>query len=175
MDPLRDRIVGREPFDTGEGKSGSALERVTLDDGRELVLKHEAPDDLVALVIPGGADRIGALWGSGVLSRLGSVVDHGIVAVERDGDEWLVFMRDLSDALIVETRVVSRPEHRRIVHAIARLHDTFRGEPLPDLCALADQFRMLAPGDGLDDSRPGSFPAAARAARLGAVAGRGSG
>ena len=145
MDPLRDRIVRREPFDTGEGKSGSALERVTLDDGRELVLKHEAPDDLVAQVIPGGADRISVLWESGVFPRAASVVDHGIVTVERDGHEWLVFIRDLSDALILESRTVSRAEHRRIVHGIARLHDTFRGEPLPELCSLADQFRMLAP------------------------------
>lgn len=138
-------VVRRAPFDTGEGKSGSALERVTLGDGRELVLKHEAPDDLIALVIPGGSERIGVLWEAGVLPRVGRVVDHGIVAVERDGDEWLVFMRDLSDALIVESRTVSRLEHRRIVRAISRVHDTFRGEPLPPLCSVAAQFRMLSP------------------------------
>jgi hypothetical protein len=143
--PLHERIVRRARFDTGEGKSGSALERVVLDDGTELVLKHESPDDLVALVIPGGADRIGVLWESGVLQRVGGLVDHGIVAVEREGDEWLVFMRDLSDALIDEARAVSRPEHRRIVRAITRLHDSFRAEPLPRLCSLAAQFRMLAP------------------------------
>jgi hypothetical protein len=90
-----------------------------------LVLKHETPDDLIALVIPGGSERIGVLWESGVLPRAGQVVDHGIVAVERDGDEWLVFMRDLSDALIVETRTISRPEHRRMRETGA--HDTFRG------------------------------------------------
>ena len=145
MKPFRERIVHRARFDTGEGKSGSALERVTLDDGRELVLKHEAPEDLIATVIPGGAERIGVLWESGVLQRVGRVVDHGIVAVEHVGDEWLVFMLDVSDALIVETRTVSRPEHRQIVREISRLHDAFRGEQLPKLCSLATQFRMLAP------------------------------
>jgi thiamine kinase-like enzyme len=145
MKALRDRIVRRDPFDTGEGKSGSALERVTLDDGRELVLKHEAPDDLVARVVPGGADRIGVLWDSGVLAHAATAVDHCIVNVERDGSEWLVFMRDVSHTLLPETVDISRAQHERIVQAIAHLHGAFRDEPLPELCPLATPFRMLAP------------------------------
>ena len=139
------RAIGslrRGPFDTGEGKSGSALERVTLDDGRELVLKHEAPDDLVARVVPGGADRIGVLWDSGVLERAATVVDHGIVGVERDGNEWLVFMRDVSHTLLPETVDVSRaaaPAHRASDRAAPRrLPPTSRSRAVPARHAVPD-------------------------------------
>ena len=145
MAGLLERVVRREPYDTGEGKTGSALERVRLDDGVELVLKHETPDDLLALVLPGSERRVELLWDAGYLGQLPAPLDAAIESVERDGDQVLVFMRDVAPWLIPEGSIVDRDRHRRIVHALTRLHESTVGARLDGLCPLADRYRLLAP------------------------------
>lgn len=145
MAGLLERVVRREPYDTGAGKTGSALERVWLDDGVELVLKHETPDDLLALVLPGSERRVELLWDAGYLRRLPEPLDAAIESVERDGDQILTFMRDVAAWLIPEGSMVDRNRHRRIVHALTRLHEATVGARLDGLCPLADRYRFFAP------------------------------
>jgi hypothetical protein len=141
---LLERIVRREPYDTGEGKTGSRLERVWLDDGTELILKHETADNLLARVLDGSAGRVATLWEAGVLTRLPTPLDAATVAVERDGEGSLVFMRDVARWLVPEGTSIGRDDHRRVVDAVHRFHETFRGEHVDGLCPLADRFCALS-------------------------------
>jgi hypothetical protein len=145
MAGLLERVVRREPYDTQEGKTGSVLERVWLDDGRELVLKHESPDDLIALALPDSEQRIAVLWDAGILGNLPAPLDSAIESVERDGEQVLVFMRDVGPWLIPENTMVSRVRHRHIVQTVARLHETTLDAELGGLCPLPDRYRLLSP------------------------------
>ena len=109
------------------------------------MLKHETPDDLLALVLPGSEERVQRLWDAGYLEHLPAPLDSAIEGVERDGDQTLVFMRDVAAWLIAEATTVDRGQHRRIVHALTRLHEATAGIELLGLCPLADRYRLFAP------------------------------
>jgi hypothetical protein len=141
---LLGRVVHRAPLVTGGGRSGTGLERVRLDDGTELVAKRETGDDLLVQAI-GGRDRLARLWELGVLERAARWVEHGIVAVERDGDDDVVFMRDLSELLLPEGSTISRADDRRVLEAVKRVHDEFAGEAFEGLCPIVDRLRCLSP------------------------------
>jgi hypothetical protein len=127
------------------GNSGAGIERVVLGDGRVLVLKRlVAGGDWLGRAT-GGTARTADLWHSGLLERVPAVIDHAILAVHEDPqDGWWVAMRDVSAAMLPDERRLTRGESRRILRAAAELHRAFRGEPLPELCPLAD--RLTATG-----------------------------
>jgi hypothetical protein len=137
--------VRREPLAATDGRSGSRLERVLLASGEPLVVKHVLAASDWLMRATGDEGRVAELWASGLLDRVPAVIEHAIVAVERDGAGWTVIMRDLSAALLPDGARIGRAESRRVLEAAAALHTAFREEPARELCALADRYRFLSP------------------------------
>ena len=54
-----------------------------------------------------------------------------MIEMEEHGDGWVLIMRDVSDAVLAEGRVLSRAENRRVLQAIDALHAEFMGEDVP--------------------------------------------
>jgi aminoglycoside phosphotransferase (APT) family kinase protein len=132
--------------DGGDGKSGSRIERVRLRDGRRFVVKHVSPawDWIMRATHDDG--RIATLAHSGMLARVPAAIEHGVVAVEPEGDGWAVIMRDLGAALVREGEPLSRAQSGRVLAAAAALHGALRGGPAsPELCPLADRYSVLSP------------------------------
>ena len=137
--------VRRERLAAADGRSGSLLERVTLAGGDTVVVKHaSAASDWIMRATNDDGGRVATLWWSGLLRRVPAVIEPAILAVERDGDGWVVVMRDVSTALLPDAARLSRAASRRVLEAAAALHATFRDEPPLALCSLADRYRFLS-------------------------------
>jgi hypothetical protein len=74
-----------------------------------------------------------------------AVLEHGIVAVARDGDAAWIAMRDLHAALLDGTTRLSRADSRRVLDASAQLHAAFHGRVPGGAAALADRLGMASP------------------------------
>ncbi len=116
-------------------------------DGRDLVCKHVSPEwDWISRAT-GDRGRALAMWTAGLFDRMPGSVEHGMVGVEpaADGVGWTVYMQDLSEALIGEDERLDRSRLQTVLHGLADLHESFRGESFPDLCSLEDRYRLLSP------------------------------
>jgi len=90
-----DDSVERVPMVDHEGKSGALLERVTLADGRRLIVKSFSPKtDLLMAALGDLVGREYVLWSRGILDRLPPEVGHAVVDGWVDGDETA----DVADA-----------------------------------------------------------------------------
>jgi hypothetical protein len=139
-----DSRVKRVPLSAG-GKSGSALERLVLEDGSTLIAKHisSASDWIMRATHDPG--RAALLWTNGVLARVPARIEHAVVEAEREGDGWVVLMRDVSVWLIPEEINLSREQSRRVLAALTTLHHAFWGQHIGDLCSLEDRYGFLSP------------------------------
>lgn len=143
---LLDSVVERTPLrQASQGYSGATLERVILADGRALVVKHLSPAWDATMRLTHDTGRAAWLWTSGVMDRFPPVIDHTIVAAEPTDDGWVIVMRDISGALLLDDRMLTRAESRRILEAAAALHRTFRGERVEGLCHLGDHLSLFSP------------------------------
>jgi aminoglycoside phosphotransferase (APT) family kinase protein len=155
MTSLLAGAVARVPMVVADGRSGSVLERVTLADGRVVVVKRVAPAWDWIMRGTNDRGRIAELWSSGLLARVPAVLDHGVLAVEPDGDGWLVVMRDLAATFVPDDARLSRAQSRRVLAAAAALHAAFWGAPpTPALCSLADRYAFLSPATARRDRHP---------------------
>lgn len=156
MTQLGERIVERTPL-VHQGLSRAKIERIRLDDGRQLVLKHiPRHGDWIARATH-DEGRIATLWESGLLDRLPPGVDHGVEALEATPDGWIL-LRDVSSALIPDDRRLNREENRRVLEAVAGVHAAWRGAPADGLCGLADRYGLLAPETGRREGSSGGIP-----------------
>jgi aminoglycoside phosphotransferase (APT) family kinase protein len=144
---LTPQIVARTPIDSG-GNSGNTIERVTLVDGRVLVLKRVSPDwDWLSRATKDDG-RIATMWEHGLFDRMPASIDHATVTVERDGAGWNVFMRDVSHTLLSDETRHDRRSVRRLLEKVADLHAVFWDQDLPNLCSIEDRYGMLSPQTG---------------------------
>jgi hypothetical protein len=130
---------------TSQGYSGATLERIVLADGRSFVIKRISPAWDVMMRLTHDTGRAAWLWTTGVMDRFPPVIDHATVAAETVDDGWVIVMRDLSNALLADDRMLTRAESRRILEAAAALHRTFRGERIDGLCSLGDHLSLFSP------------------------------
>jgi aminoglycoside phosphotransferase (APT) family kinase protein len=142
--PLNAQIVEREPLEQSQGNSGNTIERVRLADGRALVLKRVSPEWDWLSRATNDDGRIVRMWDAGLFDRMPSSIDHATVAVEREGDVWNIFMKDVAHAMLPEDVAHDRTTVRRILAAVADLHNAFWGADLPDLCSIEDRYGMLS-------------------------------
>jgi len=138
----------RVPLVVTDGRSGSRLERVRLADGRVVVVKRVAPawDWIVRATEDSG--RIVELAASGLLDRVPAVLDHTVIGAERDGDGWLVVMRDATPLLVDDGAHIDRAAGRRVLDAAAALHEAFWATPAAErvpLCTLTARYAYLSP------------------------------
>jgi hypothetical protein len=149
------RVVEHAPL-VSNGWSGNAIERVVLADGRRMIAKRIVPGSGWIDRHTRDEGREALLFTSGVLGRMPELIDHAVVAAERDGDAWWVLMRDVSSSLLPDGRRLTREEHRRVLQAANLMWEEFWGEQVPHLCSLRDCFRLFSPAigeaerDGLD-------------------------
>jgi len=157
MSSLAERAVERELLPSGDGKSGSRLERWRLDDGTTVVVKTISPEWDWIMRATRDEGRIDVLWQSGVLDLVPPAIDHGILLVERVGHECSVVMRDLSATLLPDDYVLSRAQSQCIVRAAAELHEAFFDREVPELCQLEDLYSLLSPtGTAAQDADAGT-------------------
>jgi hypothetical protein len=130
-----------------DGKSGSNLERGTLPDGTDVVLKHLQPEhDWIMQATRDDGSRLPSLWDGGQLGRMPAQIDHAILAIEYEEGHAVAVMRDVSDALFDGGRPPARADHRAVLDAATELHRAFRADaPSDGLCTLGDRFAMLSP------------------------------
>ncbi len=140
------------PFEH-DGQSGSELLSVETNDerGPRYVLKRASLEcDWIMRASDDHRCRSVRLWQYGLLDRLGSQIDHGIVACARDGSGWGILMRDMRGELLPEDRPLSAVENERILDAMAAQHAAFweapeLAAPSLGLCSLPRFFRPLMP------------------------------
>ena len=143
MTSILDGATQRRPFAADGGRSGAVLEAATLADGTPVVIKNIRPDDWLVATF-GGRSSLFDVWRTGLLERVPAQIDHAMLEVEEHGDGWIAIMRDVSDAVLAEGRVLSRAENRRVLEALDALHAEFWGEDVPGV-GLAEHYEALTP------------------------------
>lgn len=142
-------MVERVPIIDHVGKSGALLERVTLTDGRRLIVKRFSPqNDLLMAVLGDMVGREYVVWSRGILNQLPPEVGHAVVDGWVDGDETVIVMRDLGDSVLTWQDRLTRERCRSMLTGVAAQHRAFLGAaptgltPLPNLLTLFAPDRM---------------------------------
>jgi hypothetical protein len=141
-----DDVVGREPMVDHEGKSGALLERVTLADGRRLVVKRFSREtDLLMAALGDVVGREYLVWARGILDRLPPEIGHAVVDGWVDGDETVIVMRDLGDSVLTWQDRLTRERCGWMLTRVAAQHRAFLGRAPDDLTPLPDLLALFAP------------------------------
>jgi hypothetical protein len=141
-----DQAVERVPLAEHVGKSGAALERVVLADGRRLVVKRLSPaTDLVMALTGDDVGREYLLWSSGVLDTLPAGVGHAVVDGWRETDCTVVVMRDLGDAVLTWRDRLSRDRWLFLLTRVTRMYRAFLGRAPEGLTPLTSLVGMFSP------------------------------
>ncbi|HET9421236.1 MAG TPA: hypothetical protein VFO49_08875 [Nocardioides sp.] len=142
-----DDAVERTALAEHVGKSGAALERVTLADGRRVVVKRITPEtDLTLKIFDQPFAQELLLWRSGGLDRLPENVGHVIVDGWTEGqDTTVIVMRDLGDAVLTWDDRLDAPACHWMLERVAALHRTYLGDPPPALAPLTPLLELFAP------------------------------
>ncbi len=139
--------TGRAALVEHVGKSGAALERLTLRDGRTVVVKRITPEtDLTLAVLdqPYGQELL--LWQSGGLDRLPEGVGHAIVDGWTEGEDTsVIVMRDLGDAVLSWDDRLDARRCRWVLERVAALHRAHLGVPPAAVASLTSVLGMFAP------------------------------
>jgi hypothetical protein len=144
---ILDDAVGRAALVEHVGKSGAALERVTLGDGRSVVVKRVTPATDLTLAIfgqPYAHEQL--LWRSGGLDRLPEGVGHAIIDGWTEGeDTTVIVMRDLGDAVLGWDDRLDAARCRWVLERVAAMHRAYLGDPPEAVAPLAPLLDMFAP------------------------------
>lgn len=143
MTSILDGARGRKPFAGEGGRTGASFEQAVLADGTPVVIKHISPDDWIVKAT-GGVSHLARLWDAGVFARVPEAIDHAMLAVEPDGDDFLVVMRDVSADVLAEGRVLSRQESRLVLEATDEMYRRFWDQELPG-CPIYDHLFVFTP------------------------------
>lgn len=142
---LLDDAVSVEPM-PGAGNSGARLSRLTMSDGRRLVLKEMHADWDWMMGATHDSGRAAELWTSGAMDRCPPTVDAAVVAAEGTAaGGWRLFLRDVSDDFLRAGTRVPRGQARQILSALSDLHAEFWGRRPAGLCELLDLLLLLTP------------------------------
>lgn len=143
---ILDDAVLREPMAGHDGKSGAALERVVLADGRRMVVKRLDPSsDLVMSLTHDSVGRELGLWSAGVLDRLPPGLGHAVADGWAEDVGATLVLRDLGrDVLSWEDRL-DRDRWLFVVRRVAGLHRAMLGDAPGGLTALEDLVGLFAP------------------------------
>jgi hypothetical protein len=136
----------------GGGFSGSSL--ASMEHGGErYILKHmRAADDWLMRATADPSCREAQFAASPLLDRLPDRVRTPALGAARDGDGWLLLMRDISPLMVPDDGVVAPPVLDVILRAAADLHAQFWDDSLagarPWLTGTRERLLMLSPATG---------------------------
>jgi hypothetical protein len=134
----------RAPFAGEGGRTGATFERALLRDGTRVVLKHVTPEDWFPKAI-GTTDTLYRMWTGGLFARVPQSIDHLTLAVESDGDRYVIVMRDASEHLLGDQRILTKAENALVLRALDDLHAEFWGERIDGLASLRDHYAWVTP------------------------------
>jgi hypothetical protein len=157
--------VARQPMtEAAEAYSSATFERVDLPGGRRLFVKRLPIEGDFMTHVTGGKGRLRKMWTSGLLHRVGVVVDHTILDVRVVDEQDVVIMRDATSDLVPPRTPVSRETSRRLIAGLAGMHGSMADEAAGDLCPIEARYTMCAPEFHATYDRPGPYPMADRIA-----------
>jgi len=112
------------PFEASNGFSTNQLFHVEVG-GKKLVMKHLRPKtDWLALVSNDHQCRSIRVWQYGLLDIIQPHMQHGILAVCREGDDFAILMNDVSSGLL-NGQALTSPIIYHMLDALAAMHATF--------------------------------------------------
>lgn len=132
MGSILEGAKNRRVFAGEGGRTGAKFETAVLADGTPVVIKHSSMDDWV-IQASGGRSVLLELWDAGVFGRVPAQIEHAMLAVEPVNRGFVIVMRDVSEHVLAEGRVLSREENARVMAAADGLHQHFWGEDVPGL------------------------------------------
>lgn len=144
---LLDDALERTALVEHAGKSGAALERVRLRDGRRVLVKRITPEtDLTLAIFDQTVARELLLWRSGGLDRLPATVGHVIIDGWTEGeDTTVVVMRDLGDSVLTWGDRLDVRSCRWMLERVAALHLAYLGEPPAEVAPVRPLIELFAP------------------------------
>lgn len=143
---ILDDAVRREPLAGHDGKSGAALERAVLADGRRVVVKRLDPaTDLMMALTHDAVGREFALWSSGRFDVLPAGVGHAVIDGWAEDAGSTLVLRDLGEAVLSWEDRLGRERWLLVVGRVAALHRAARGVSPEGLTALEDQIGLFGP------------------------------
>lgn len=134
--------------------TGSLLQKVSLDNGETVIVKHLAPEGDWLARATGGVGRPQLLWRSGLLQRLDPVVEHGMIGIVDFGDHEAMVMRDLSAWLFPPDVMLSRSDVDSVLARMATFHDFAASLKLPPLCTVRERCNLVNPAFHRGDRGP---------------------
>jgi hypothetical protein len=146
------RASSRESVPPGDGRSGAAYERVTVDGTAYFVKQLSPSSDWVMRVTGDHVHRPYLVWQAGIMGRAPGCIDHTVVAMDLDGtggDAVLtILMRDVGGFLVPPGDTVVPPgQHAGFVAHMAALAAAFWGWADDiGLTTMAQRLRFFAPG-----------------------------
>lgn len=152
--------------------TGSLLQKVSLDDGETVIVKHLAPEGDWLARATGGVGRPQLLWRSGLLQRLDPVVEHGMIGIVEFEDHEAMVMRDLSESLFPPDVMLSRSEVDSVLARMAAFHDFAASLELPPLCSVRERCNLVNPAFHRGDQGPHAVDAEAFERTIGGLASR---
>lgn len=153
-----DDVVGRTTLVEHVGKSGAALERVALGDGRTVIVKRITPETDVTLEIFGEkVARELLLWQSGGLDRLPDGVEHAVLDGWVEGeDTTVIVMRDLGDTVLSWDDRLDPQTCRWMLGRVAEMHRAYLDDPPDAVAPAGPTLAMFAPDRIAEHARAGN-------------------
>jgi hypothetical protein len=108
-----------------------------------VIIKHVTPNDWM-VVVAGGVSYLSRLWESGAFARMPASIDHTMLAVEPSDGGFVVVMRDASDQVLSEGRVLSRDENRRVLQSMDEMYAEFWGTVQVG-CSVTEHVSVFSP------------------------------
>jgi hypothetical protein len=143
---ILDGALRREPLAGHDGKSGAALERVVLADGRRVVVKRLDPNaDLMMRLTRDPVGREYALWSCGRLDLLPEGVGHAVLDGWAEDVGSTLVLRDLGRSVLSWNDRLDRERWLFVVRRVAALHQAGLGTPPDGLSSLEDQIGLFGP------------------------------
>jgi hypothetical protein len=169
LDDLLAGAEGRIPMRTGDSKSGSRMERLRID-GTPLVAKVLDVEDSWIMRSTGDlGTRQLLIFGSDLLDRLPSCIDHTVVAVgpapaSRRRQGTALLMHDVADFLVPEGgEPLDAGQELRFIDSMAALHAAYWGFAGDDaLISLANHYLFLGESTSAVEAERGGEDAVPR-------------